>query len=241
MEECVMKKVIFAMLAVALLVIAAGCESPNTNVKTEKSLTINDITVHYSGDVSLSQAKVVLSFVRDNFQINGKTDVYLSKSGDSYTVKITTPYKSSGDVDGKTAFYVRLMASKMAQDVFNGAKVHLKLLNPDEKEIFSAESRYAYVESNGITVWYAGVGKEDAQKVLDYAVSFVGSGPWDIFIDGSNPYTISAVSSFKDADEIGNAENAYRQMASELSQKLGGKVVIKVLSPSGEEIAQFSS
>jgi len=241
MEECAMKKFMFALLAVALLVTAAGCESPKTNVKTEKSLTINDITVHYSGDASLSQAKAVLYFVRDNFQISGKTDVYLSKSGNAYTVKVTTPYKSSGDIGGKTAFYVRVMASKMSQDVFNGAKVYLKLLNGDEKEIFSAESRYAYIESNGVTVWYRGVGKEDAQKVLDYAVSFVGSGPWDLFIDGGNPYTISAVSPFNSRDEIGDAENAYRQMASELSQKLGGKVVIKVLSPSGEETAQFSS
>ena len=236
-----MKKLVFALFAVAILVVAAGCENPETNVKTEKTLTINDITVHYSGDVSLSQAKALLSFVRDNFQINGKTDVYVLKSGDSYTVKVTTPYGSSSDIDGKTAFYVKVMASKMSQDVFDGARVYLKLLNSDEKEVFSAESKYAYVESNGITVWYAGVGKEDAQKVLDYAVSFVGSGPWDIFIDGGNPYKISAVSSFNSRDEIGNAENAYRQMASELSQRLGGKVVIKVLSPSGEEIAQFSS
>lgn len=236
-----MKKLVFALFAVALLVIAAGCENPDTNVKTEKTLTINDITVHYSDDVSLSQAKAVLSFVGDNFQINGKTDVYVSKSGDSYTVKVTTPYASASDIDGRTAFYVKVMASKMSQDVFNGAKLTLKLLNSDEKEVFSAESRYAYIESNGITVWYSGVSGDDAQKVLDYAVSFAGSGPWDIFIDGSNPYEISAMSSFESRDEIGDAENAYRQMASELSQKLGGKVVIHVLNPEGKEIASFNS
>ena len=235
-----MRKLVFALLAVALLVIAAGCESPNTNVSTEKTLTVNDITVHYSGDVTLSQAKSLLNFVRDSFQINGKTDVYVSKSGNAYTVKVTTPYKSSGDIDKKTAFYVKTMASKMSQDVFNRAKVTLKLLNGDEKEVFSAESKYAYIESNGITVWYAGVGKDDAQKVLDYAVSFAGSGPWDIFIDGSNPYTVSAMSSFNSADEIGDAESAYRKMVSDLSERLGGKVVLRVLSPSGEEIARFS-
>lgn len=236
-----MKKLVFVLFAVALLAIAAGCENPDTNVKTEKTLTINDITVHYSGDVSLSQAKAVLSFVGDNFQINGKTDVYVSKSGDSYTVKVTTPYDSASDIDGRTAFYVKVMASKMSQDVFNGAKLMLKLLNSDEKEVFSAESKYAYIESNGITVWYSGVSVDDAQKVLDYAVSFAGSGPWDIFIDGSNPYEISAMSSFESADEIGDAENAYRQMASELSQELGGNVVIYVLNPEGEEIASFNS
>ncbi|WP_297498306.1 hypothetical protein [Thermococcus sp.] len=235
-----MRKFVFALLAVALLVVATGCESPKTSVTTEKTLTINGVTVHYSGDITLSQAKAVLSFVRDNFQINGKTDVYVSKSGGSYTVKVTTPYKSTSDVDRRTAFYVRIMASKMSQDVFNGANVTLKLLNGDGKEVFSVESKYAYVESNGITVWYSGVEKEEAQKVLDYAVSFAGKGPWDIFIDGSNPYTISAMSSFNSAGEIGSAENAYRKMSSELSQKLGGKVLLRVLSPSGEEIAQFT-
>ncbi|WP_456365408.1 hypothetical protein [Thermococcus sp.] len=235
-----MRKFVFALLAVALLVIAAGCESPKANVKTEKTLTIDEVTVHYSGEVTLSQAKAVLNFVRDNFQINGETDVYVSKSGDSYTVKVTTPYESSGDIDGKTAFYVRTMASKMSQDVFNGAKVELELLNGDEKEVFSAESKYAYIESNGITVWYTGVGKDDARKVLDYAVSFAGNGPWDLFIDGSNPYTVSAMSSFKGRNEIGSAENAYKKMVSDLSERLGGKVILRILSPSGEEIARFS-
>ncbi len=236
-----MRKLVFALLAVALLVIAAGCESPKANVKTEKTLTIDEVTVHYSGDVSLSQAKAILNFVRDNFQINGETDVYVSKSGNAYTVKVTTPYESSGDIDGKTAFYVKTMASKMSQDVFNGAELTLKLLNGDEKEVFSAESKYAYIESNGITVWYAGVSEDDAQKVLDYAVSFAGSGPWDIFIDGSNPYTVSAMSSFKGREEIGDAESAYRKMVSDLSERLGGKVILRVLSPSGEEIARFTS
>ncbi len=236
-----MRRFIFALLLVAVMVIVAGCESPNTNVKTEKTLTIDDVTVHYSGDVSLSQAKAVLNFVRDNFQINGKTDVYVSKSGGSYTVRVTTPYKSGSDIDEKTTFYVRIMASKMSQDVFNGEKVFLKLLSPDENEVFSAESRYAYIESNGITVWYTGVGKDDAQKVLDYAVSFAGNGPWDIFIDESNPYTISAMSSFNSADEIGDTERAYRKMVSDLSEKLGGKVVLRVLNPNGEEIARFTS
>ena len=234
-----MRKFVFALLVMALLVIAAGCESPETNVKTEKSLTIGDVTVHYSGDVSLSQAKAVLGFVRDNFQINGKTDVYVSKSGDSYTVKVTTPYGSADEIDKKTAFYVRIMASKMSQDVLNGAKLTLKLLNGDGKEVLSAESRYAYIESNGITVWYAGVSEDDAQKVLDYAVSLVGSGPWDIFIDGSNPYTVSAMSSFGSKDEIGDAEGTYRKMVSDLSERLGGKVVLRVLSPDGDEIASF--
>ncbi|NJE05387.1 hypothetical protein E3E36_04365 [Thermococcus sp. M36] len=235
-----MRRFVFALL-VTLLVIAAGCESPDANVETEKTLTVNDITVHYSGDISLSQANSVLNFVRDNFQITGETDVYLSKSGDSYTVGVTTPYGSGSEVDEKTAFYVRIMASKMSQEVFNGEKVFLKLLSPDENEVFSAESKYTYIESNGITVWYVGVGKDDAQKVLDYAVSFAGNGPWDIFIDGSNPYTISAMSSFESRDEIGDAEGAYRKMASDLSEKLGGKVVLRVLNPSGEEIARFTS
>ncbi|ASJ06032.1 hypothetical protein [Thermococcus pacificus] len=236
-----MRKFIFALLAVTLLVTVAGCENPDTNVSTEKTLTINEVTVHYSGDVSLSQAKAVLNFVRDNFQINGETDVYVSKSGDSYTVTVTTPYESAGDIDKETAFYVKIMASKMSQDVFNGAKVTLKLLNGDEEEIFSAESKYAYIESNGITVWYAGVSEDDAQKVLDYAVSVAGSGPWDIFIDGSNPYTIGAMSSFNSADEIGDAESIYQEMAADLSERLGGNLVLRVLNPSGEEIARFTS
>ena len=234
-----MKKIAFVLLAVALLVIAAGCENPETNLKTEKTLTINEITVHYSGDVSLSQAKAVLNFVRDTFQITGETDVYVSKSGGSYTVKVTTPYGSADEIDKGTAFYVKILASKMAQDVFEGSSTTLKLLNPDKEEIFSASSRYAYVESNGITVWYAGVSGDEAQKVLDYAVSLVGSGPWDIFIDGSNPYMISAVSSFNSRDEIGDAEATYRKMVSDLSERLGGKVVLRVLNPDGEEIASF--
>ena len=48
------------------------------------------------------------------------------------------------------------------------------------------------------------------------------------------------MSSFESGDEIGDAENAYRGMASELSQELGGNVVIYVLNPEGEEIASFS-
>lgn len=236
-----MRKLILALLAVALLVVASGCESPNANVKTEKTLTINEVTVHYSGDVSLSEARAALNFVRDNFQINGKTDVYLSKGGNTYTVKVTTPYGSAGEIDKKTAFYVKIMASKMSQDVFNGAKLFLKLLNSDREEILSAESRYAYIESNEITVWYAGVSEDDARKVLDYAVSFAGSGPWDLFIDGDKPYTISAMSSFGSEGEIGSAEEVYRKMVSDLSGRLGGKVVLRVLSPSGEEIARFTS
>ncbi len=236
-----MRKLILALLAVTLLVIAAGCENPETNLKTEKTLTINEITVHYSGDVSLSQAKAVLNFVRDNFQINGKTDVYVSKSENSYMVKVKTPYRSADEIDKRTAFYVKILASKLAQDVFKGSPTTLKLLNGDAKEVFSASSKYAYIESNGITVWYAGVSGDDAQNVLDYAVSFAGSGPWDIFIDGSAPYTISAMSSFNSKDEIGDAEGAYKKMVSNLSERLGGKVILRVLSPAGEEIASFSS
>ncbi|ASJ07707.1 hypothetical protein A3L11_00045 [Thermococcus siculi] len=235
-----MRKV-YTILALLLVVVvlASGCENPDANVKTEKTLTINDITVHYSGDVSLGQAKDTIGFVQDTFQITGQTDVYLSKSGDAYTVKVTTPYGSSADIDGRTAFYVRVMASKMAQDVFDGSHVYLKLLNGDGKEIFSAESRYAYVSGSGINVWYADVGKDKAQTLLDYAVSLAGSGPWDLFLEGGNPMKVKAMSSFESPSEIGDAEGTYRQMASDLSEKLGGSVQVIVLNPEGEEIASF--
>ncbi|WP_297504621.1 hypothetical protein [Thermococcus sp.] len=236
-----MRKFAFVVLAVAFLVIAAGCENPDTNVKTEKTLTINEVTVHYSGDVSLSEAKSVLSFVRDNFQITGETDVYLSKNGDAYTVEVTVPYTSPDQIDDATRFYVEMMASKMSQDVFGGSKSVLKLVTGDRSELLSVESRYSYVNSGTIYVWYAGVGEDKAKAVLDYAVSLVGEGPWDIIIEGSNPYNVKAVSSFESREEIGDSENTYRQMASELSQRLGGNVVIHVLSPEGKEIATFGS
>ncbi len=235
-----MKKLVFALL-VALLVIAAGCENPDTNVKTEKTLTINEVTVHYSGDVSLSQAKALIDFVGDAFQITGETDVYVSKSGDSYTVEVTVPYTSSDQIDDATRFYVEMMASKMSQDVFGGAKSTLNLVTDDRSKLFSAESRYSYVNSGTIYVWYAGVGEDKAKAVLDYAVSLVGEGPWDIILEGSNPYHVKAVSPFGSREEIGDAENTYRQMASELSQRLGGNVVIHVLNPEGKEVATFSS
>ncbi|QDA32565.1 hypothetical protein FH039_11545 [Thermococcus indicus] len=235
-----MKKLVFALLAVALLVIAAGCENPDTNVKTEKTLTINDVTVHYSGDVSLSQAKALIDFVGETFQITGETDVYLAKSGDAYIVEVTTPYTSPDQIDDATKFYVKMMASKMSQDVFGGSKSTLKLVTDERDELFSAESRYSYVNSGTIYVWYADAGEDKAKAVLDYAVSLVGEGPWDIILEGSDPYDVKAVSSFESRDEIGDAENAYRQMASDLSQKLGGDVVVHVLNPKGKEIAAFS-
>ncbi|NJF25227.1 hypothetical protein [Thermococcus sp. Bubb.Bath] len=231
--------VLSALLLVAV-VLASGCGSPKTNVKTEKTLTINDVTVHYSGDVSMSQAKAVINFIYNFFDVTGKTDVYVEGRGGSYTVKMVTPYKSTGDIRGQTRFAITLAASRLSQDVFNGKPVTLQYLSSDKNVLLSAESKYRYLENSKIYVWYSGVSQEEAQKVLDYLVSFAGQGPWDIILEKSgSTYYVKAMSSFTTADEANSAKDTYMELVSGLEERLNGNVVLHVLDPDGNELTTF--
>ncbi|WP_324736494.1 hypothetical protein VFC49_05385 [Thermococcus sp. SY098] len=233
-----MKKLIFALFLVGIVVLASGCET-KSEVKTQKSLTLSGITVYYSGDVSLGEAKNLIGFLKNELG-SQEMDVYLEKDGNSYRVGIVSSYSSESDIDPGLRFYLSLLPSKMSQDLFDGAKVKLEILDTDKNVLYSSESKYSYVESSGIVVWYSGTPEENARKVLDYAVSLVGEGPWDIIMEENNGiYHISAVSSFESADDIGTAETTYRQMVKDLSPELNGKVVLHVLSPEGKEIAVF--
>jgi hypothetical protein len=236
-----MKKIyVLSALLLVAVVLASGCESPETNVKSEKTITINDVTVHYSGDVSMEQAKAVINFVYNYFDITGKTEVYLEKAGKRYKVGIITPYKSPDDMSGQTKFAIVLAASRLSQDVFGGGPVTLQYLSPDKDLLLSAESKYCYLENSRIYVWYSGVDQEKAQKVLDYLVDFAGQGPWDVILEKSDStYHVKARSSFTTVDEANSARDAYTELVSGLENVLGGNVVLHVLDPNGNELTTF--
>ncbi|ASJ02133.1 hypothetical protein A3L09_02035 [Thermococcus profundus] len=227
-------------LLLVVVVLASGCENPKTNVKTEKTLTINDVTVHYSGDVSMSQAKEVINFIYNYFDVTGKTDVYLEKANGRYKVGIVTPYKSSDEMGGQMKFAITLAASRLSQDVFNGEPVVLQYLSPDNDVLISAESRYRYLENSRIYVWYSGIGQEEAGKVLDYLVGFAGQGPWDVILEKSgSTYHVRAMSSFTTVDEANSAKDTYLELVSGLEERLNGDVVLHVLDPDGNELTTF--
>jgi hypothetical protein len=229
-------------LLLVLIVLASGCENPKTNVKTEKTLTINDVTVHYSGDVSMSQAKGVINFVYNYFDVTGKTDVYLEKTNGRYRVRMVTPYKSPDDISGQTKFAITLAASRLSQDVFSGEPVTLQYLSSDKEVLLSAESKYRYLENSKIYVWYSGVNQEEAQKVLDCLVDFAGQGPWDVILEKSgSTYHVKAMSSFTTVDEANSARDAYMELVSGLEERLNGNVVLHVLDPNGNELTTFGS
>jgi phosphoribosyl-AMP cyclohydrolase len=236
-----MKKLyVLSALLLVLIVLASGCENPKTNVKTEKTLTINDVTVHYSGDVSISQAKGVINFVHDYFDVTGKTDVYLEEAGNHYKVGIVTPYKSPEDMSGQTKFAIVLAASRLSQDVLSDEPVTLQYLSSDKDVLLSAESKYRYLENSKIYVWYSGVNQGEAQKVLDYLVDFAGQGPWDVILEKSgSTYHVKAMSSFTTVDEANSARDAYMKLVSGLENVLGGNVVLHVLDPNGNELTTF--
>ncbi|WP_456454210.1 hypothetical protein [Thermococcus sp.] len=236
-------KILIALLLMGFVVLVSGCESPDvkSTATVEKSLTLNGITVYYSGDASLSDAKATISFVRDVINPEKEMDVYLKKSGGAYTVGLTSTYKSADEIEDFLKFYLPMIASEMSQDVFGGAHVTLQILDDERNLLESAESKYSYVNSGDIYVWYSGTGKEDAQKVLDYAVSLVGNGSWDIILEKSDVYHIKAMSAFRSREEIGSSnEEIYKKMASDLSSRLEGKVMLHVLDPNGKEIAVFN-
>jgi hypothetical protein len=227
-------------LLLVLIVLASGCENPKTNVKTEKTLTINDVTVHYSGDVSMSQAKGVINFVYNYFDVTGKTDVYLEKTNGRYRVRMVTPYKSPDDISGQTKFAITLAASRLSQDVFSGEPVTLQYLSSDKNVLLSAESRYRYLENSKIYVWYSGVNQGEARKVLDYLVDFAGGGPWDVILEKSgSTYHVKAMSSFTTVDEANSAKDTYMELVSGLEERLNGNVVLHVLDPNGNELTTF--
>ncbi|MBP1911245.1 hypothetical protein [Thermococcus stetteri] len=235
-----MGRFVFALVAVALLVIAAGCENPDTNVKTEKTLTVNDVTVHYSGDVSMDQAKALINFVYNYFDITGKTDIYLEKASGRYKVGIVTPYNSPDEISGQVKFAITLAASRLSQEVFSGEPVTLQYLSPDKDVLISADGKYRYVENSKIYVWYSGVSQEEAQKVLVYLVDFAGQGPWDVILEKSgSTYHVRAMSSFTTADEANSAKDAYTELVSGLEERLNGNVVLHVLDPNGNELTTF--
>lgn len=236
-----MKKVyIVSALLLVIVMLASGCESPEMNVEAEKTLTLNGITIHYSGDVSISEAKALVSFIKDTLNPE-EMSVYVKKDN-GYTVGLVTTYASPEEIEALLKFYLPMIASEMSEEVFGGSYVTLQLLDEEKNVLFSTESKYHYVTSNRIYVWYSGVSEDEANTVLNYALSLVGEGPWDIILEKEgSTYHVRAMSSFTSADQVGDAKDVYMQMASDLSFEFGGEVIIHVLSPVGEEITQFES
>jgi hypothetical protein len=237
-----MKKLyVLSALLLVVVVLASGCESPKTNVKTEKTLTINDVTVHYSGDVSLSQAKAIIDFISTELNPENGMDVYVEKNG-GYTVGLTSTYGSPDEIEASLKFYLVFLASKMSQDVFGGEHVLLQILDDEKNVLYQVESKYRYVSSNGINVWYTGVSDEEAQKALTYLLDFAGSGPWDVILEKSgSTYHVRAMSSFTSEEEVNSVKDTYTELVSGLENALYGSVVLHVLDPNGNELTTFGS
>lgn len=226
-------------LLLAMFVLASGCvESPDVNVESEKTLGVNGVTVHYSGDVSTEQAKALINLI--NAELNpDEIDVYVKKDN-GYVVGLTSTYTSSSEMEDSLKFYLVFLASKMSQDVFNGEKVLLQVLDDEKNVLYQVESRYRYVSSKGINVWYTGASEEEARKVLDYLVEFAGQGPWDVILEKSgSTYHVRAMSSFTTAEEANSAKDTYMELVSGLEERLNGDVVVHVLDPDGKEVAVF--
>ncbi|ASI99159.1 MAG: hypothetical protein PWQ79_1192 [Thermococcaceae archaeon] len=226
-------------LLLAMFVLAGGCvESPDVNVESEKTLGINGVTVHYSGEVSTDQAKALINLI--NAELNpDEIDVYVKKDN-GYTVGLTSTYKSSSEMEDSLKFYLIFLASKMSQDVFNSHKVLLQVLDDEKNVLYQVESRYRYVSLNDINVWYTEASEEEAQKVLNYLLDFAGSGPWDVILEkNGSTYHVRAMSSFKTAEEANSAKDTYMELVSGLEERLNGDVVVHVLDPDGKEVAVF--
>ncbi|WP_048149904.1 hypothetical protein [Palaeococcus ferrophilus] len=234
-----MRKV-YAISALLLVVVmfASGCT--DGGITTEKTLTVNGITVHYSGDVSMSQAKALINFINAELSPD-EMDVYVKKEN-GYVVGLTSTYGSADEMEESLKFYLVFLASKMSQDVFNGEHVLLQILDDGKNVLYQVESKYRYVSSNGINVWYTGTSEEDAQKALNYLLDFAGSGPWDVILEKSgSTYHVRAMSSFRSEEEVNSVKDTYMEMVSGLENALNGSVVLHVLDPDGKEVAVFGS
>lgn len=89
---------------------------------------------------------------------------------------MTSTYTSSSEMEDSLKFYLIFLASKMSQDVFSGEKVLLQILDDEKNVLYQVESKYRYVSSSGINVWYRVASEEEARKALDYLVEFAGQG-----------------------------------------------------------------
>ncbi|BAD86373.1 hypothetical protein, conserved [Thermococcus kodakarensis KOD1] len=235
-----MRKV-YALSALLLVVfvLTSGCvESPDVNVESEKTLSVNGVTVHYSGKVSTDQAKALINLINAELNPN-EIDVYVKKDN-GYVVGLTSTYTSSSEMEDSLKFYLIFLASKMSQDVFSGEKVLLQILDDEKNVLYQVESKYRYVSSSGINVWYRVASEEEARKALDYLVEFAGQGPWDVILEKSgSTYHVRAMSSFTTADEANSAKDAYTELVSGLEERLNGDVVVHVLDPNGIELTTF--
>ncbi|WP_461862975.1 hypothetical protein [Thermococcus sp.] len=238
-----MRKLILAFALIAVL-IAGGCigGGGGTTTTTEKTVTVGYSTVHYSGDVSLTEAKNLASFLQNEFDFKNDTDIFLEKSGGKYMVSITSTYRSGNEIEQSVRFYLQFVASRISQDVFGGEPVVLKVISQAKKELLSIESKYKYVQSGEVRVYYRGVTADEAKKVADYLVSIVGeSYEWDLIMEKNNQqYDVTAVSGFKSADQItDNMKKAYQSVATELKDMLGGDVILHVVDIGGNELINF--
>lgn len=225
-----------SVLLLVVVMLASGCTDEGIN--TEKTLTINGITVHYSGDVSLSQAKALINFINAELSPD-EIDVYVKKNT-GYTVGLTSTYRSPDELEASLKFYLGFLASKMSQDVFSGEKLLLQVLDDENNVLYQVESKYRYVSSKGINVWYTGASEEEAQKTLNYLLDFAGSGPWDVILEKSDStYHIRAMSSFRSEEEVNSVKDTYMELISGLEDALNGSVVLHVLDPDGSDVAVF--
>ncbi|GEM_PF-1600276 len=238
-----MRKILSVLILAALITAASGCISSNPKTSVEKTVTIGHTKVYYSGDVSLSMAKNLALFLQNEFSFNNDTDIFLTKSGGDYTVKITSTYKSPDDIEPATRFYLHLLASRISQDVFSNSPVTLTIITQDSKDLFSTKSEYSYVASGEVRVYYKGTTKEEAQKVADYLVSLVGQNyEWDLILEleKDDIYRISALTGATTADQFtDNQKKAYQGLAKDLSDILGGKVELTVTDVAGNKLMTF--
>ncbi len=236
-----MRKILAVLILAALITAASGCISSNPKASTEKTVTIGHTKIHYSGDVSPSIAKNLALFLQNEFGFKNNTDVFLTKSEESYIVKITSTYKSSDEIEPATRFYLHLLASRISQDVFNGSPVTVTVITQDSKDLLSTKSKYRYVASGEVRVYYEGTTKEEAQKTADYIVSLVGQNyEWDLILEKDDIYHISALTGATTADQFtDNQKKAYQRLADELAGILGGKVELTVTDVAGNKLMIF--
>ncbi|WP_054840197.1 hypothetical protein [Thermococcus sp. JCM 11816] len=227
-------------LLLVVFVLASGCvESPDVTSRVKNPQCKRCYSPLFGGEVSTDQAKALINLINAELNPPNEIDVYVKKDN-GYVVGLTSTYTSSSEMEDSLKFYLIFLASKMSQDVFSGEKVLLQILDDEKNVLYQVESKYRYVSSSGINVWYRVASEEEARKALDYLVEFAGQGPWDVILEKSgSTYHVRAMSSFTTADEANSAKDAYTELVSGLEERLNGDVVVHVLDPNGIELTTF--
>ena len=235
-----MKKIALIVVFLMFISFISGC-----NFTSEKSLTLNNFTVHYTNDATMNDAKNLISFIKEEIQPKNGMEMLLDKKDGTYTVGLITGYSNKDDINGDTRFYMTILPSRMSQSIFGGAPVVLNLLDEDRNVLLSEKSRYAYVEQGKVTLYYdKAIPKDSAQKVLDYLVTLGGDDTvWDLILEKSESgYHLKAVSSFQSESEITQEDKTmYRNMAERIRNILQSPVTVDVIDITGNKLYSVGS